>query len=207
MNLFPQVHGEGGTGNYPPGADEVFAGLCIGEDSGYLVFMELYLLRHGAAVEPGTKGYEVDADRPLVAKGRKQTRYAVAALKNLDISFDLILTSPLVRARETATLLSQSLKLSRCLELADELKPGSPAEKLIQRLTGRKATPKRVLCVGHEPDLGELASWLLTGTASERFPLKKGGLVRLDIPKLKAGQCAELIWWLTPQQIKLIAGK
>jgi phosphohistidine phosphatase len=168
--------------------------------------MELYLMRHGAAVEPGTKGYEVDADRPLEAKGRKQTRYAVAALKNMEISFDLILTSPLVRARETATLLSQSLKLSRCLELADELKPESPKEKLIQRLIARKSAPKRVLCVGHEPDLGELASWLLTGAVSERFPLKKGALIRLDIPKLKAGQCAVLTWWLTPPQIKLMAG-
>jgi phosphohistidine phosphatase len=169
--------------------------------------MEFYLLRHGAAVERGAKGYEVDADRPLAAKGRKQVRYAVSALKNLGVSFDLILSSPFVRARETATLLAQSLKLSRCLELADELKPGTPPEKLIGRLTGLKHAPKRVLCVGHEPDLGELASWLLTGAPSERFPLKKGGLVRLDTPKLKAGQCAVLAWWLTPSQIKTLAGK
>jgi len=167
--------------------------------------MELYLLRHGAAVERGTKGYEADADRPLAAKGRKQIRYAVAALKNMGISFDLILTSPFVRARETATLLAQSLKLSRCLELADELKPETSREKVIQRLTGLKSIPKQALLVGHEPDLGELASWLLTGTVSERFPLKKGGMIRLDIPRLKAGQCAVLSWCLTPQQIKLLA--
>lgn len=169
--------------------------------------MELYLLRHGAAVERGTKGYEADADRPLAAKGRKQIRYAVAALKNMGISFDLILTSPFVRARETATLLAQSLKLSRCLELADELKPETPPEKVIHRLAGLKSVSKQVLLVGHEPGLGELASWLLTGTVSERFPLKKGGMMRLDTPKLKAGQCAVLTWCLTPQQIKMLAGE
>lgn len=169
--------------------------------------MELYLLRHGTAVEPGTKGYDDDASRPLVAKGRKQVRYAVEALKEMDVHFDLILSSPLLRTRETAELLAAGMKLSRRLQLVEELKPGTPPEKVVRFITGLKKAPKRVLCVGHEPNLGELAAWLLTGIVSERFPLKKGGMVRLDIPKWPAGPCATLTWWLTPSQLKALAGK
>jgi phosphohistidine phosphatase len=169
--------------------------------------MEFYLLRHGAAVEPGTKGYEVDANRPLVAKGRKQIRHVVGALKEMDVRFDAIFTSPLLRARETAELLAAGMKSSRLIQIVDELIPGTPPEKLIRRIIGMKKMPKRILCVGHEPDLGELASWLLTGAASGRFPLKKGGLVRLDISKLTPGQCAVLTWCLTPPQLKMLSGK
>ena len=169
--------------------------------------MEFYLLRHGTAVEPGTKGYEEDANRPLIAKGRKQIRHVVGALKEMDVSFDAIFTSPLLRARETAELLAAGMKLSRHVQRVDELMPGMPPEKLIRRIAGLKKAPKRVLCVGHEPDLGELAAWLITGTVSGQFPLKKSGLVRLDISKLTPGRCAVLAWFLTPQQLKMLAGK
>lgn len=169
--------------------------------------MELYLLRHGTAVDPGTKGYEDDASRPLVPKGRKQIRYAVGAIQKMDAHFDLILASPLLRTRETAELLAAGMKLSRRLELADELKPGTPPEKVIRRIMALKKAPKQILLVGHEPDLGQLAAWLLTGAASDHFPLKKGGLVRLDIPKLAAAPCATLTWWLTPLHLKTLAGK
>jgi phosphohistidine phosphatase len=169
--------------------------------------MELYLLRHGAAVERGTVGYEVDDLRPLVPKGRKQIHFAALALKKMEVRFDVILASPLVRTRETAELLAKELKLSCRLEYADELKPETPPAKLIRRLVRLKHSPQRVLCVGHEPDLGEFAAWVLTGLASARFPLKKGGLIRLDIAQPRSGQCAFLTWALTPPQLKLLVQK
>ena len=117
-----------------------------------------------------------------------------------------ILASPLLRTKETAEVLAKAMKMSRRLQLVDELQPDVPPAKLIRHLLQLKHPPKRVLCVGHEPGLGELASYLLTGLAGSRFPLKKGGLVRLDIARLRTGQCAVLGWWLTPAQIKRLAG-
>ena len=71
--------------------------------------MKLYILRHGIAVEPGTPGYETDADRPLTSEGERKMRQIAGAMEALELSFDLILSSPYLRARQTAEIVAEVL--------------------------------------------------------------------------------------------------
>ena len=73
--------------------------------------MMLYLMRHGLAVEPGSPGFKMDADRALTHKGRRQLRKIARAMKGMELEFDLILSSPFVRARQTAEIVAATLKL------------------------------------------------------------------------------------------------
>ena len=166
--------------------------------------MELFLLRHGLAVERGTAGIVNDADRPLTPHGRRQLHKIAAAMWQMKLSFDVILSSPLLRARQTAELVAKELKLKKRPAFADELQPGGNAKILIQSLAALKPPPENVLLVGHEPDLSNLISWFVTGTTGAGFALKKSGLAKLEIKKLRAGKCATLAWLLTPAQLKLM---
>ena len=86
----------------------------------------------------------------------------------------------------------------------DELQPGGNMPKLIQRILTLKPPPENILLVGHEPDLSNLIFWLVTGKTGAGFALKKSGLAKLKIKKLRAGKCATLAWLLTPAQLKLM---
>src|ERR1700690_1026947 len=89
--------------------------------------MNLYLLRHGIAAEPGVAGYEPDSERPLTPKGEGRLREAARAMKALDLSYDLILSSPFLRAKQTAEIIAKSLKLRKKLAFSDDLTPaGNP---------------------------------------------------------------------------------
>lgn len=166
--------------------------------------MNLYLLRHGLAVERGTPGFEADASRQLTPKGRRQLHKIAAAIRGMNVRLDMILSSPLVRAHQTAEIVAADLKLKKQLALADELKPGGDAKKLIRKITALKPQPENILLVGHEPDLSGLISALVAGRPGAGFALKKGGLAKLEMEKLRAGQCAILAWLLAPGHTKLM---
>lgn len=167
--------------------------------------MELYLLRHGIAVEPGTRGFEEDSTRPLTPKGRRQLRKSAGAMKELAGEFDLILSSPLVRAKQTAEIVAKELKLKKCLRFTNALAPGGAVTILLRQLGREKPAPQKVLLVGHEPDMSRLISLLVTGGPQLQVDFKKGGLCKLEAEKLRAGQCAKLIWLLTPKQMKMMS--
>ena len=166
--------------------------------------MNLFLLRHGVAVDRGEFDYVHDAARQLTPNGRRQLRTIAAALRAMELRFDVILSSPLVRARQTAEIIAADLKLKQCFAVAEELKPGGSAKKLVQKISGLKPGAENVLLVGHEPDFSELISRFVTGHAGGGFALKKGGLAKLEIEKLRTGKCALLAWQLTPAQMKLM---
>lgn len=165
--------------------------------------MNLFLLRHGIAEELDAASLAADAARPLVPKGRRQLRQAIQAWQAMELECDVILSSPLVRARQTAEMVAEALNFP--LTVAEELKPGGSVEKLVRKIAGLAPAPKNVLLVGHEPDLSQLLSLLVTGQTDGGFALKKGGLARLKTDKLQAGKCATLVWQLTPAQLKLMA--
>jgi phosphohistidine phosphatase len=113
--------------------------------------INLYLLRHGIAADPGAAGCENDSERPLIPKGKRRLRSAAAAMKKLELSFDLILSSPFLRARQTAEIVAGELKLKKRLQFTDELAPGGGFKALIQKLNELKPAPENILLVGHEP--------------------------------------------------------
>jgi phosphohistidine phosphatase len=167
--------------------------------------MELFLLRHGIAVERGTRGFEDDSARPLTPKGRRQLRKIAGAMKKMDLDFDLILSSPLLRAKQTAEIVAAALKLKKILTVSNSLAPGGNLAALFRQLERMKPLPEKILLVGHEPGLSQLISVCVTGGLQTRMNFKKGGLCKLEVEKLRAGKCAAFAWLLTPKQMKLIA--
>jgi len=167
--------------------------------------VNLYLLRHGIAVEPGTPGFEHDSDRPLIPKGERRLRSAAGAMEKLELSFDLILSSPFVRTRQTAEIIAGELKLKKRIEFFDGLVPGGNPKTLIHALNELKPAPENLLLVGHEPSLSRLISLLVSGEPDAAIEMKKGGLCKLEVGELWHGQCARLAWLLTPLQMELMA--
>ena len=177
---------------------------CTRPGEGYAGDVNLCILRHGIAVERGTPGCKTDADRPLTPKGRRQLGQIAAAMKRLGLNFDLILSSPFRRARQTAEIVAKSLKLKKCLAFSDELTPDGDPKKLIRQLNELEPHPEDVLLVGNEPYLSRLVALLISGGEMVGMELKKGGLCKMETDLLRYGQCATLTWLLAPKQMKLM---
>lgn len=166
--------------------------------------MNLYLLRHGIAAERNPSRFPDDAARPLTAEGREKLTRIARAFRALELEFDLVLSSPYVRARDTAELVVRVAALDRPVELCEHLAADGDGRRLITELAARRPVPQDVLLVGHEPYLSSLASRLLTGGPGLDLVLKKGGLCKLAVAKLRAGQCAVLEALLAPRQMTLM---
>lgn len=157
--------------------------------------MELYLVRHGIAAPRESWVGRRDADRPLTPKGVLRVERIARALLTLDVRFRRIVSSPYVRARQTAGILAE-VHECRCLQHDEALAFGD-CTRLIEQL-GRDGADS-VALVGHEPDLGELVSMLATGAGGGRFRMKKGGVARLRVGPPYRGRCASLEWLMPPK--------
>ena len=162
--------------------------------------MEIYVLRHGIAVERGTPVYKKDSDRPLTKDGEEQLYQIAQAMLAMDLKFDLILSSPYVRAAKTAQIVASELDDE--VTFTEFLEPDANPLGLISQINDEK--PQRVLLVGHEPDLSRLISLLMTGATAAAIELKKGGLCKMSTDKLIFGQCATLNLLLTPKQLRAL---
>ena len=159
--------------------------------------MNLYIVRHAIAVQRGTPGYDDDSQRPLTDAGRKKMKKIVKGLYGLDLGFDAILTSPYVRARDTAKILAKGFEMKNQVAFSDNLIPPGNFEKLIQEIH-EKYDVNSLALVGHEPMLSGLISWLTTGNTDMRLTLKKGGVAYLSTDNLYQDGRATLEWLLTP---------
>lgn len=164
--------------------------------------MELYLIRHGIAEEhqPGLK----DEARSLTEEGRQKTVKLARRLIKLGFKFDLILTSPLTRARQTAEILIAA-GLSSQLETSDYLSfEGDVNSWLKDWLEPRNYTQNSQLAlVGHEPCLSSWAEILLWGEAKERLVLKKAGMIGIKVPNDGSPVGGSQMFWLTPPKYLL----
>jgi phosphohistidine phosphatase len=167
--------------------------------------MNLYILRHGIATDLTAHGFTTDADRPLTSEGKRKLRQVAHAMEALELSFDLILSSPYLRARQTAEVIAEAMQERKRLELSDTLIPGSSMKKLVELLNHVQPPPESVLLVGHEPYLSGWISLLVSGDASFAVVMKKGGLCKLSTESLRPGRCATLEWLLTPKQMALMS--
>jgi phosphohistidine phosphatase len=168
--------------------------------------MTLYIMRHGVAVNRAEGGARSDdRERALTPKGIKRMQKAAKGLTRLALSFDRILTSPLERARQTAKIVAQALRLENRVEEIPQLSPDQSVQDLLSGLAAH-AGEKRILLVGHEPLLSRTVSFLLSGKAGAAIRLKKGGLCCLEVDGAPAQGSAVLHWALTPKQLRLLAG-
>jgi phosphohistidine phosphatase len=159
---------------------------------------ELYIVRHGLAGEHGS--YADDAQRPLTDEGHRKMRQVARRLYALDLRFDLILTSPLVRARQTAEIL-QAAGLSKQLEVSEFLAPGGDFGGWLAWFRQWQSSGSLAI-VGHEPSLSQWAELLIWGEARQRLLLKKAGAIGLKVPTGEAIGQSQL-FWLTPPKLLL----
>ncbi len=166
---------------------------------------ELYILRHGIAIDPATPGIP-DDQRTLTAKGQKRMHEIACGLRRLDLKPDRILTSPLPRARETAEIVADELDSENLLETAAILSAGSDAGSIQTWL--RERTEDRLMIVGHNPALSDLITLLVLGKRKPGPPicdLKKGGIAALE-PLASSPERFDLLWIATPRLIRRLAG-
>jgi phosphohistidine phosphatase len=152
----------------------------------------LYFLRHGKA---GTRTMSADDDeRELTDGGRAELRAAAPVWQRLNLRPDLVLTSPLPRAAQTADLLVAGVGLRQKPVFDDRLRPGADWSDMAQAMAAQPGA-RRVMFVGHEPDLSE-AVCLLTGAASVR--MRKGAIACVEFPGVPEAGAGELAWLLDP---------
>jgi len=158
--------------------------------------MNLYIIRHAIAVDEGAPEYE-DSQRPLTDKGKKKMRQIAKGLHTLGVGFDLILSSPYVRAKETAEILAEVFKMKKKIELSENLIPMGDPDLLIAELN-EKYSVDSIALVGHEPQLTHLIGLLVSESAGADITLKKGGVCSLSVDDLHHARKATLEWLLTP---------
>ena len=168
--------------------------------------MNLYLLRHAIAVEPGSTAYEDDSQRPLTSRGSAKMKQIASGLRHMGVEFDLILSSPHVRARQTAEILAKSYDLRDKLVLTPALLPEAPASQIINEINEKYLQSGNVVLIGHQPGLNMLISMLISGDPTLSITLKKGGLCHLSSEQLRYDRCATLEWLLYPYQMASQAG-
>jgi len=164
--------------------------------------MHLHILRHAIAVPRGTLGYPND-DRPLTEEGISKMVKCAKGIAMISGKFDVIISSPLIRALETAKITAEAAGYTNDIVITEYLIPGTPQKKLIEFIS-KYHEKEKVLIVGHEPQLGFFASKLI-GSDYSVIELKKGGICRIDIEEFPMRKSGKLIWHLTPAQLRSIA--
>ena len=153
--------------------------------------MQLYFLRHGLADWPNWDPAR-DHERPLTDEGMEKMKAEAKAIKRLGLELDAILSSPFVRAQQTAQPVAERLGLNVVEEAA--LAPGFDLKRL-QAVLKRHPDARAIMLVGHEPDFSRTIGQLIGGG---RVAMKKGGLARVDLEAPDPPQ-GELVWLLAPK--------
>ena len=163
--------------------------------------MDCLLIRHGIALEPELwEGAE--SHRPLTAKGKSRVRQAAAGLGLMEVAPTHVVSSPFTRAKDTAAIIRRVLCRAIEIQYLDELAVGSTPERLLGRLR-RFPSDSVIVCVGHEPLLGETAGLLLCGHRTQTFPMKKSAAALIALPSVHPG-LGQLRWWMEPAQLRLL---
>jgi phosphohistidine phosphatase len=165
--------------------------------------IRVYLVRHGIAADP-IPG-QPDESRPLTAKGRRRFRRAARAFARLEEKLDL-LTSPLVRAAQTAEILARAIRHDE-VGVLEELRSGVPVPALLAALAARIEDGEGVALVGHDPQMSHLVAALgrLGEAEARRVAFEKGAIVRIDVDAFPPKK-SEPRWHLDPDSRKIVKG-
>lgn len=157
--------------------------------------MKLYIIRHAHAEERHVFAQTGKPDelRPLTAKGIERMRKVIQSFKKQESQINLFLQSPLIRSQQTTDIFKEFYPEAKVIT-TENLCPGHSARDLYEEIQDHHLDSMAI--IGHEPDLGQFLSWLLFRQASDHFPLKKGGIAKLDL--YKDGRCY-LKWLLRPK--------
>jgi phosphohistidine phosphatase len=168
--------------------------------------LRIYLLRHAIAATRDARRYPDDFHRPLTREGRRRMASAALGLKAIGVRADVVLSSPLTRARETARIVARSFRPRPVVRLLRPLAPGGRTAEILQGLATLSKCPALML-VGHEPDLSRLAAeLLLPGHVDLPIEFKKGGLCRIDFEREPRPGEGRLVFHLPPRILRRLAG-
>jgi phosphohistidine phosphatase len=164
--------------------------------------MRLLLVRHGPAADRAAwRGLgKEDFLRPLTPDGRARTRAAAKGLRRIVEPPDAVATSPFARAVQTADLVARAFGVEAPEEL-QAIVPGAAPAEVLPWLEARSGLDL-VALVGHEPQLGRLASWLLARSEVPFLELKKAGACLLDLGDHPRAGSARLAWMIAPAQLR-----
>lgn len=160
--------------------------------------MNLYIMRHGEAETIGAE-YPSDSVRPLTSNGRKRVELSTKGMKATDVTADKIISSPLVRARQTAEIVHQALGVATDIEFSGAL-PTGDIDGIVLAVQAHSRY-ENVMLVGHEPTLSRLVSVLASGSPDVAIDMQPGGLCKLTTDAIVVGKCATLRWFLAPRQL------
>jgi phosphohistidine phosphatase len=169
--------------------------------------MDLLVIRHAVAEDRerfAAAGKPDDALRPLTADGRRRFQRAARGILGLAPKIDLLATSPLLRAVDTAAILAKAYGLDEVVK-EPALEPDARPAALLPWLQ-RCAEIEHVAVVGHEPHLSNLVEWLLTRRTGQFIALKKGGACLLELGDAPRAGGGVLRWLLTQRQLRALAG-
>lgn len=159
--------------------------------------MNLYIVRHAIAVDREDFEGEDDSQRPLTDRGRRKMKKITRGLCQLGVELDIILSSPYVRARDTAEILASELKMKDKLAFSESLVPPGNFDQLIGEINDTYNVGSLAV-VGHEPMLSEFISLLAVGSPGLAVTMKKGGVCCLSVDHLSNDHRATIEWLLTP---------
>jgi len=166
--------------------------------------VRVVLIRHAIAQdrEVFARRHKSDDARPLTAEGRRRMAAAAQGVRSLVPTLDVVASSPLKRAVETAEIVARAYERNG-VERLGSLAPGGSPEDVLEWLQAH-AESASVALVGHEPDLSELASWLLLDSVAPLFAFKKGGACLLEFgDAIEAGE-AVMCWLLQPKHLRAL---
>ncbi|HWW88249.1 MAG TPA: phosphohistidine phosphatase SixA [Vicinamibacterales bacterium] len=162
---------------------------------------ELYLIRHGLAEERGEK-WPDDTKRPLTEEGIAKMRKGTRGLSRLGVAIEVILTSPLVRTRQTADIVAAGLGSRPAVVNVESLAPGGSFAAIVTDLE-KHARKVRIGLVGHEPGIGELAARLIGSRHPVEF--KKGAVCRIDLDEIPPSGPGNLRWMMTSKILRAVS--
>jgi phosphohistidine phosphatase len=165
---------------------------------GMIRAMELYILRHAIALSCSEAGVQQDSERPLSAEGKEKMKKIASAMWLVGVEVDLVLSSPYVRARETALMAHEGLGLKDRLEFSDALASGAETKGVLEELKRQFKKHERIMVVGHEPDLSALIG-KVTSLGRLRVEMKKAGLAKIEITETNPELKGTLEFLLTPK--------
>lgn len=167
--------------------------------------MQLLVIRHAIAeereVHAATGGH--DDDRPLTPFGKRRMRRNAEGLRRAATHIELLASSPLVRAQQTARIVADEYRMSD-VEVVEALRPDRHPRELLAWLA-KQPPDATVAVVGHDPHVSSLVTWCLAGSDGPGVVFKKGGAALLEFDRKPAAGKGRLHWLLTPAQLRDLA--
>jgi phosphohistidine phosphatase len=165
--------------------------------------MRLYIVRHAIAVPRGTPGVR-DDDRALTEKGVRRMRQAAVGLRRLGYIPELLLSSSLTRAIQTAEILRAAFGKGLEMDIVSALSPSGDRRELYREIARHSRRLKGLMLVGHQPSLGEIAGEIAWGSAQQFIDFKKGGMCAIELESVKGIPKGRLVSLLTPSILRKI---